>query len=78
MTRDEAIAEVNRVFDFIDTHERVACGFACVATHHAGSRDIIATTGLAHTDGLEAVLMAGIEALVVDARPKLTVAKGMH
>ena len=74
MTREEAIAEVNRVFDYIDENKRWASGFACVAVHHprTGAEDVTATTGMLHANGMGPLLMAGIEALIVDAHPKLT------
>lgn len=72
MTRDDAIAEVNRVFDYLDANDRRASGFACVVVHHQHSGGgTVATTGMVHTNGLGPILMLGVEALVEDARPKL-------
>lgn len=74
MTREEALAEVNRVFDYIEAHQRWPSGFACVVVHHpqTGEEQVTATTGMSHANGYGRLLLAGVEALLADARPKLS------
>ena len=80
MTREEAIREVNKAFDFVDDNDLDAIGFACVVTHVGpGGRPVAATTGMAHTDGLHGFLLAGVAFLLRDARAKLAnLAGGVH
>lgn len=79
MTREEAIREVNKAFDYIEAEGRWATGFACVATHRtADGMQPKAVYSMAHVGGGEADIKQGVAGLTTYADPRLTTEPGVH